>query len=92
MEVSGEHDQRDVNHRQVAGEASRQIDIGDRATLGSGALSDLRQRAAESIRGEYHALAGDHRCRDPGTAIGLLVIPAHSTYTMHDSIESQASV
>jgi hypothetical protein len=69
-----------------------QVDVGDRALLGAEALSELGKQTAEAVGREDQALPCHHPGSHGDPAIRPLGNPAESTYSMHDSIENQASV
>lgn len=69
VEVPGDDDERYVDRRQVMGEPSRQVDVGDRTALGPEMLRDVREWAAEPVHGEHQALADDHGARERGAAV-----------------------
>ena len=70
MEVSREHDERDVNGGQVMGQPARQVDVRDRARLGPEALGNIGERAPETVGHEDHGFASDNAGRDRGSAVG----------------------
>lgn len=93
MQVYGQKEKRRVDSWQVAGEPAWQVNVGDRSFFGAEPLGQVGERAAEAVGGKDQALARDHGCRNRGPAV--LVSPesgAEHTYSMHDSMENQASV
>jgi len=70
MEVRRQEDQRHVDHGQAVGEPVRQEDVGDGTIVGTERFGHIGERTTETIRGEDHALAAHHRCRDRDAPIG----------------------
>ena len=62
MEECCQDDERDVDRRQIVGEPSWEVDVGDRAAFSPKGVGKLGERTAESVRREDQALATDH-CR-----------------------------
>ncbi|HEX6580758.1 MAG TPA: hypothetical protein VF195_07795 [Actinomycetota bacterium] len=92
VEVRSQEDERDVDRGQGMGEPARQEDVGHGTVFGPERFGNIGQRTAEAVRGEDQTLAADHGGRDRGAPVGRFANPAHSRYTMHDSMENQASV
>jgi hypothetical protein len=68
MEHDGESEQRDVDRREAAGQPARQIEIGHRPVGGSHGLSQIGQRAPESVADKDQGLGGHHAARDGGAS------------------------
>ena len=77
---------------QITGEPVRQVDIGDRSSLGAETLRDVSERAPEAVSGKNQALACDDACRDSGPPAGPPGESCVEHIDMHDSMENQASV
>jgi len=92
VEVSREHDERDVNGGQVMGQPARQVDVRDRARLGPEALGNIGERAPETVGHEDHGFAATTPAAIAARRSDRLVNPAQRTYAMQDSIENQMRV
>jgi len=52
VQAGGYEQERHVNRGQVTSEPTGQVDVGDRAVVGTETLSDIGQRAAKAVGGE----------------------------------------
>jgi hypothetical protein len=68
VKIGGCEQERHVNRGQVMSESAGQVDVGDRAVVGTEAFSDIGERAAKAVGGEDQGLTRDHACRDSGPA------------------------
>jgi penicillin amidase len=70
MQERRQEDERHVDRRKIVGEPSRQVDVGNRAVLGTQGFGHIGQGTPEPVCREDQALAAHDGSRDRGSPIG----------------------